>query len=288
MDPNSLSNLPVQTKLINSIKTIPVEYFQWGQYPDHFQIDMPHRHEFSELMFFTKGNGTHEIDYKEYSIQDRTIYFIPKASVHFLKWENKSEGFTIAFDSRYFEFNNTHKFVNPLKFEPFKLSLSESAFQQILDQTHLIHSQIKQRDGYFKQKRFLLSMELLLVSLAEEQQKNYLQKEEKELSHLIRSFKFLVDTNIHKQHQVAWYASQLNVNAKSLSNQVKNHFAVSAKQYLHQVLLISVKKSLFNSPKSFKEIAMDHNYDVSQLGKLFKKNVGYTPKEYRSYREKKK
>ncbi len=47
--------IPTQKKLINSISNIPIEYFKWGQYPDHFKIDMPHRHDFAEILFFTRG-----------------------------------------------------------------------------------------------------------------------------------------------------------------------------------------------------------------------------------------
>jgi len=48
------------------------------------------------------------------------------------------------------------------------------------------------------------------------------------------------------------------------------------------MLLTSVKRNLIDTNKPIKQIANDHNYNLSQLGKLFKKHVSYTMKEYRS------
>ena len=82
--------IPNQVKIINSIDNIPVEYFKWGVYPDHFKIDMPHRHEFAELLFFTKGGGWHEIDCINYDVHENSIHFIPKSTVHFFSEEKNN------------------------------------------------------------------------------------------------------------------------------------------------------------------------------------------------------
>jgi len=272
--------LPNQIKLNNSVGSIPIEYFKWGSYPDHFKIDMPHRHSFSELLFFTKGGATHEVNYNDYLAQKGSIHFIPKSTVHFLKRDKNSEGFTIAFDDRYLESNDTHKFINPLPEEPFHLVLKDAYLTKVLDQSKVILSQIQQNDSYYREKCFLLSIELLMNTLAAEISNVPIRIESKNTH--VEQFKYLVKTNIHQHHNVAWYASELQVSSKTLGNVIKTHLGKSPKKYLQEILLISVKRNLIDSNKSIKEIAIDHNYNLSQLGKLFKKNVQYTMREYRS------
>jgi len=80
-----MSNQFVQSKLVPALENIPVEIFKWGSFPDHFIIDMPHKHIFYELLFFEKGGGVHEIDFQEYKAQSNSIHFIPSNTIHFLK-----------------------------------------------------------------------------------------------------------------------------------------------------------------------------------------------------------
>lgn len=276
------AKLPTQNKLIPTVDSVPVEYFPWGKYPDHFKIDMPHRHVFSELLFFEKGGGVHEIDYKDFEIADCSIHYIPKSTIHFLKRDIHSAGFTIAFDDQHFESNPIHKFLQPLPTKPFALSLEKNQFQELLMQSQMLLKQMKKEDEFYRKKCFLLTMELLLQSIASAKSKTALATEIKPLSKTCRQFQYLATTNIHVQHKVSWYAKQLYLAPKSLGNKIKLELERSPKQYLQEVLLASVKSQLIDSDKSIKQIALDHNCDASSLGKLFKRQVGYSMNAYRS------
>ena len=278
------TEIPSQKKMINSIESIPVEYFAWGEYPDHFKIDMPHRHEFSELLFFTNEGGTHEIDYNNHEIKSCAIHYIPKSAVHFLNRDIHSTGFTLSFNSDYFEKNNVHKFINPLDAKPLVFNLSKSKFSFIYEQAKYILHQIKQTEGYHRQKCFLLAIELLLNTISAEQHNHVINNSLRKDSELMGNFKLKVQTNIFKHHSVSWYANQLNISSKHLGNQVKKSLGISAKQYIFDVLLMAIKRDLLDTNKTIAQIAFDYNYDGSALGKLFKKHVSYTMNEYRSYR----
>jgi len=276
------AEIPNQIKLINSVSNIPIEYFKWGQHPDHFKIDMPHRHEFAEILFITEGGGVHEIGFKEYEIKKYSIHYIPKSTVHFLKRDTHSDGFTIAFDTDYLEQNNLHRFMNPLKIEPFALTLPERQFNSLMDHAKLLINRIHQEKGYYQQKCLLLSLQLLLNSVASEcnnEKKHVRSCAEKSL---LRDFKYLVQTNIHKHQNLSWYATKLNVSVKHLGNYIKKQLNESAKNYITKSLLFSIKQELINTNKSNTHIARDYNMDNSNLSNLFKKRVGYTLSEYRS------
>lgn len=276
-----LEIIPSQEQLKNSIQNIPVEYFKWGTYPDHFKIDMPHRHQFWELLFFTQGGGIHEIDFVDHEIFSYSIHCIPKQVTHFLKRSPYSAGFTLAFDTDFFEHNQIHRFLNPLKHQPFTLNLSEVEFGFILEQTKQIQYLIRQNTSYFKDKCFLLSMELLLHSIVAQQK--HLMQESEPSQELVRNFRTVVAANFQEHRKVIWYANKLNVSAKHLGNVVKKELDISPKTYILDSVLKSVKKQLLDTNKTLKDIAFYHHYDLTSLGKLFKKRVGYSMKNYRSY-----
>ncbi len=273
-------NIPSQKTLIQSFNKIPVEYFKWGVAPDHFKIDMPHRHEFSEFMFFTQGGGFHELDFINHSILPNSIHFIPASTVHFLERDLQSDGFTIAFDSNFLDANAIHRIVYPFEEKAFVLNLSEKQFKNIQSISDFILSQIKINKGYYKEKAFLVAMELLITTIANEVQSNLIDESSKE-DRILRKFKTDVQSNIHLDTSVKFYADRLNISAKYLSNHLRKNTRKSAKQWIIELLLISVKKQLINSDLSIKQIAYNHNYNESSLSKLFKKQVGFTMSVYR-------
>lgn len=278
------SEIPIQRKMVNAIKHIPIEYFKWGTYPDHFKIDMPHRHEFAELLFFTKGGGIHEIDFQDFAVRTFAVHYIPKSTVHFLKRDIQSDGFTISFDTEYLERNQVHRIINPLQLDPFVLDLTEQEFSTLFQQVEVLIQRIIQRKGYYQDKTFLVSLELLLNSIQlEKQSQSKTKVNPASESSMSRDFKYLVKTNIHQHRNVYWYASQLGVSEKHLGNEFKTQVGLSPKSYILQSLLSSVKKDLINSSKSIKQIAFEHEIDPSSLSKLFKKHVGFTMSQYRSY-----
>jgi AraC family transcriptional activator of pobA len=273
------NEIPKQKKIVNSIENIPIEYFKWGQYPDHFIIEKPHRHDFAEILFFTKGGGYHEIGNSKYNIETNSIHYIPELTIHNLKRDISSDGFTIAFKTKYLEQNNVHQFVNPLKIDSFALCPSKKEFKELLALSRNLIRRLQKEKGYYQKKCFLLSLELLLNAIASE--KGDIHNNSSKTS-LLKNFKYLVKTNVYHQRNLSWYAEQLNVSPKYLGNYVKKELSTSSKNYIMQSLISIVKKDLLNTNKPLSHIAIDYNLNSSSLSKLFKKHVGYTMIEYRS------
>jgi len=274
-------NIPTQKEIKETLDKIPVEYFKWGTYPDHFMIDMPHRHEFVEFLFFTKGGGVHELDFIGHNIRQCSIHIIPASTVHFLKRDQKSEGFTIAFDRHFLESNTIHRIVYPIENEPLVVNLSAKQFEYIISITKVILMQVELNKGYYREKGFLLAMELLINAIAQETQ-SILASADKKKDRIVSAFKMSVRANVHKSTTVKFYADALNISPKYLTNHLKKITGKSAKQWILELLLVSIKKQLINSDLPVKQIAYNHNYDESSLSKLFKKHVGYTMMQYRS------
>lgn len=274
-------NIPSQSLMKSSIHQIPIEYFEWGSYPDHFTRPQPHRHDFDELMFFQKGNGRHEINFEDYDVQHNSVHYIPKSTVHYLSHSQKLEGFTISFDSIFFEKNQFHKFVNPISNEPFILNMGAGQFDYLKGVRDQMNFQIRHGKGRSQRKCFLLAMELMLNSIGSFLNQRIDNEEQTVIHPIVREFKQLILKKMHLHHDVSWYAQQLNISPKYLANLVKNETGTSAKKYILQMILSKVKNRLFHSNQSISVIADDFNYDASSLGKIFQKHVGLSMSEYR-------
>ena len=96
------------------------------------------------------------------------------------------------------------------------------------------------------------------------------------------NFLKMVEENCRKERRVAWYAQQLNITPKYLSEAVKRVSGRSAVEWVENYVTMELRVLLKNSTKTIKEIANEMNFpNQSFLGKYFKEHVGVTPSEYR-------
>ena len=81
------------------------------------ESDSPHRHDYYTIVFFEKGEGTHIIDFTEYTIEDNTIYFILPGQMHQVKLTAQPKGWTMIFTEEFLVANAIpDKLVNDIYF----------------------------------------------------------------------------------------------------------------------------------------------------------------------------
>lgn len=92
----------------------------------------------------------------------------------------------------------------------------------------------------------------------------------------------LVEQNYKSERRVTWYAEQLCITAKYLSETVKNVSRRTPSDWIDNYVIIELRVQLMNTSKSVKEIAHDMNFpSQSFLGKYFKEHTGQSPTSYR-------
>jgi AraC-like DNA-binding protein len=92
----------------------------------------------------------------------------------------------------------------------------------------------------------------------------------------------LLEGNFKQERRVGWYAEQLNITPKYLSETIKNVSRRTPNDWIDNYVTIEMRIQLRNSTKSIKEIAEEMNFaNQSFLGKYFKEHVGISPSEYR-------
>lgn len=95
-------------------------------------------------------------------------------------------------------------------------------------------------------------------------------------------FLHLVEENFKRERRVGWYAEQLCITPKYLSETVKSVSRRTPNEWIDRYVTFELRIQLRNFTKSIKEIAIDMNFpNQSFLGKYFREHVGMSPSEYR-------
>jgi AraC-like DNA-binding protein len=96
-------------------------------------------------------------------------------------------------------------------------------------------------------------------------------------------YNFLVEQNFRRQHQVKFYAGQLNRSPKTLSNLFALYNHKSPLMIIQERIIQEAKRLLIYTDKTAKEIAYYLGFeDAGHFGKFFKKRTGQTPSEFKS------
>lgn len=100
-------------------------------------------------------------------------------------------------------------------------------------------------------------------------------------------FKELIYNHIKKEHSVGYYASMLNVTPNHLNKSIKSVTGKSPSKWIDEIILLEAKYLLYQTKLSVSEIAFQIGYhDQSYFCRVFKKQEGITPVQYRKLIEK--
>lgn len=100
---------------------------------------------------------------------------------------------------------------------------------------------------------------------------------------ILSNFKALLSKEILQQRSVRFYASQLNVTPKYLSEVIKEHTGRTAGEWIDQTLILEAKVLLQRKDLTISQVSDLLNFsDQSVFGKFFKVNAGMSPLAYRN------
>ena len=99
---------------------------------------------------------------------------------------------------------------------------------------------------------------------------------------IFNTFIALVKENFRSERRVSWYAVQLCITPKYLSETVKQMSRRTPNEWIDHFVTLEIRVLLKSSTMSIKEIArILHFPNQSFLGKFFKEHVGMSPSKYR-------
>lgn len=270
-------------------KLFQVEIFDANR---HFQVSYPHRHDFYEILYLTKGSGIHIIDSNEYLIKPPCVFFLSPGQAHKLDISHDIEGYIFLFASEFYLFDQKDKNrllefpfffsinqVNPPLFLPLKQDevFIENLFTRGCSQLE------KNKTGSDEVIRSILDLLLLTCNQLYPDQST-VGKSRGNI--LVKKFLLLIEENFQKNLRVSDYAGMLAITPHHLTQVVKQLTGKTSTELLQEKLIIEVKKLLIHSYLSITEIVDFLSFsDPSYFTKFFKKRTGETPLEYRKNKQ---
>lgn len=163
------------------------------------------------------------------------------------------------------------------------MSLEQKEIETFKEYFQVIKQKICDQRNHFRKdliKTLLLAMFYDLSNIIYRVQYN--DKPQSRADAIFTHFIKLVEKNYRQERRVGWYAAQLNITPKHLSETVKNASRRTPNEWIDDYVTLELRVLLKNSTKTIKEIAQELNFpNQSFLGKFFKEHVGVSPSKYR-------
>lgn len=253
----------------------------------HQHLHAAHRHSFYHLVFFTKGQGKQQIDFKKFDVKPGLIYFMIPGQVHNWDFDTEPDGYIINFSANYFSsfllkpdyLENFIFFSGNPDHQVIELSLE---IQQIA--TSIFEDILKDAQNEPPINDDLVKT--LLIRLFIEVARN---KNEKQVLNsssynhtILKNFKNLIESNYTQLRLPKQYAALLYITPNHLNALCNDFLGLSAGTLIRERVILEAKRLLINVDLLISEIATKLNFDdQSYFIKFFKKYEGVTPEKFR-------
>jgi AraC-like DNA-binding protein len=253
----------------------------------HRDLYFPHKHTFYHLVLFTKGDGTHAIDFKTFNVTPYQIYFMIPGQVHSWNFEGEVDGYVIHFSTSFFEsFLLKNEYLDQF---PFFSGIIDDAVIQIgpfvqqkiigLFEDIIAESEITDRMSLDLIRAILLHIFILLSRTKSGE------KEKQTLPYnytLLKTFRKLIEKNFATLKLPRDYAELMYITPNHLNALCSDLLGISAGEVIRNRILLEAKRLLINLDLTIAEISYQLNFnDNSYFTKFFKKYTGITPEEFR-------
>ena len=236
------------------------------------------------IEFVTKGTITGKINGKTVSLSPNTGVFW--LSDHILKEVQTSpdcEIYVLGFTTQFAEMLN--------------LNISQVQFSQLLMQPtwHLADNQMLIVLKYIELLRILIEADKftevlhlvrsMLYNLTEDYTLLYPQQTASltRAEQICGQYLSLVEIHCRTQHTVKWYADQMHLSSKYLSNTVHQTLHTSPNAYIDMSLIRQAKSLLSSTSLSVQQIADRLGFqNQSHFGTFFKRQTGFNPSAFKN------
>lgn len=254
----------------------------------------PHRVNFYYIIWFKKKASNHIIDFKTVEIIPYDLVFLGKDTVQCFDDQDFYKGKAILFTEKFFcKSESDTSFLNStLLFNNF-FSISKLNIKENPDEFATILSAMEKElsnsfDSYQEKllKNHLHNM-MLLSERMKKQQGTSLLSNDPTLLDSLSSFKQLLEKHFKNKKQVSFYAQELLINPKKLTQITTRTLGKTPKKIIDDRIILEAKRLLVYSDNNIKEIAHELGFDEStNFIKFFKNHSSITPKDFKNTNKK--
>lgn len=243
----------------------------------------PHKHDnYIEIVFLSKGSGTHYIDMTGYPIIPPVWFFIRQEQVHYWDITSEPEGYVAILRKTFIDKCVDSELKSLLTQISCKPVIQLAATSTIDKLFKLITEQNNIRSNFTFPISEGLLKSLFAKLLEVEMQES---KGGDGTSELFHSFVQLLTSANGNKKSVAYYASRLNTTTRTLNAVCKKSVHKSATELMSEFVLNEARRLLLYSDETVSEIAYQLSFtDPSHFVKYFRKAIGKTPASFRKRR----
>ena len=242
----------------------------------------PRRMTFILVALCTEGSAQFTIDTQRHDVQKNDIIIISDRHVidNYVA-SNDANGLAMMLlvndvrdVSLLFLFSRNHPVV----------SLNEDEVQTFKDYFFFLKKKIAETNNHFRRdlvRTLVLTMfyDLSNVIYRVQQVEN---KRQTRADAIFTQFIKLVEDNYKHERRVSWYAEQMCITPKYLSETVKSVSKNTPNEWIDKYVTLEARVLLKTSTMTIKEISDElHFANQSFLGRFFKEHVGMSPSAYR-------
>ncbi len=287
----SSGNIPVYSLRSFSSRERESQQFQVEVFDAnrHFAVKYPHRHDFFEVLYLSKGSGFHVIDGNKYEIRPPCVFFMSPGQAHKIEFSQDIHGFIFIFTPEFYliDYNNQNRLIEFPFFFTIKQDnppLNIEKHEDIVFIESLFKRGIEEVDkGTGASTHILRSLLDLILNFCASRYKH----DENVLSgkgHMVvKKFFQLVEENYQKNLTVAQYADLMALTPNHLTQTVSRLTGKTSSQIIKAKQVLEIKRLLVHTNLSITEIATRLNFpDQSYFTKFFKRETGNSPMHYRN------
>jgi AraC-like DNA-binding protein len=239
------------------------------------------------MVLFTKGKGSHTIDFEQFPVRPFQIYFMVPGQVHSWHFEGATDGYIVHFDAALFTgFLLNSQYL--AKFHFFQgnakdgvCQLPPSVHQQVVGLFEAMLGELESGNAQYPDMIRLRLLELFITVGRACTGSKTAHIPQQKLT-LLRSFQALIDKHFRSIRLPKEYADLLYVTPNHLNALCQDLVGKTAGDLIRDRVLLEAKRLLTNADMTVTQIAYDLNFgDNSYFNRFFKKNVGITPDEFR-------
>lgn len=253
----------------------------------HQDLYFPHRHEFYQIVLFTKGGGQHTIDFRQYDIQPNQVYYMSPGQIHTWNFEAETDGYLVNFNESFFSivYNNPH-FIRgfPLFNSIGNLPVNTLTPTLANGIELLFIGMLSEFEAEHEYKTDMLRSQLMevLIKLSRVMPMTYQPNAPKHNIELMRQFEQLIELHFYQKRLPKDYAELLCISPNHLNSITNAMVGMSAGDIIRERVLLEVKRLLVNSDLLIGQIANVLNFDDNAyFSRFFKKYTGSSPETFR-------
>jgi AraC family transcriptional regulator, transcriptional activator of pobA len=245
-------------------------------------IEDPHKHTFYEILWVDEGISSQVIDYQEYIIEPKTLFFISPNQLHHFEEYQPLKGGSVFFTEDFFLFNQQDKdtlfemtFLDNFYTHPY-LKTDDKTWLEIRQTIEMLIAEKRRTDASTGIIQSLLT--ILLAQIQRSFNAENKQNAPKKYIILYKKLKKLIDEHYKEDLTASDYAAKLFITQHHLNLVAKEVTGKTTSELIRSRSILEAKRLLTFTDMSVSEIATELGFfDLSYFGKVFKAEANTSP-----------